>query len=248
MYASGPPSYRKRARFTKRRFTGRRRYGSNRRGGSYQSSSMGNAGGIMFSRRRTSNRRVKNLMWNASVLSTHYRSTGSAALAIVSNSANSIVTTDTQPWMSDSFWTTGGGAIEQPTLTTGEDLYIRGGAARVQFLNVDAQTAFITVWHVRTTANGTAPLTGSFGSMWDPSMEVDFQEKYRVVSKKQFSLQVGESMTVEKKIRTQKLDVDAYNAGHARDHWYYGIQTMESGQSTQVQIVRSFNLSFTPTG
>lgn len=239
---AGPATPFKRRRFTKRRSAFRRNV--RRNGSTYLSSSKGNAGGRYFGK-GTPFSKVKRMRWDASQLSTHYRTLGGAALAIISDPANVLMVTNVLQWLPTSFWTVGGGAINPPTLQPGEDIYIRGGVVRTQFLNVDADTSFVTVWHVRTTMNGTAPFTGTVAALWDPTCEDDFQVKFKVISKRCFTLTQNESMIIEKKIPAQKIDVDIFNNDHNRDYWLFGVQTMVSGSPTNVQITRTSNMSFT---
>lgn len=233
-------------RFKRTRYSRRRPVRRNAQRNTYVGSSKGNANALGYSR-GGSRKHYKKLLWDASVLSTHNRSYSSEAFAISSPVNNIDMATDDRPFMKNSFWTTGGGAVSTSTLQTGQDIIIRGGVARLQCLNVDAQTAFVTVWVVRSTIKGSAPVTGTHTVGWDPTIEADFQENFKILYKKEFTLQVGESMSLSRRIHFRKIDTDMYNSGYSRDSWMCGVQSMESGAATQVQFVSSFNMSYSLT-
>lgn len=239
---AGPPSYRKKSRFSKRR----RGFARRRTGGrsSYATSSKGNAYSINF-KGRTSYKKYKNLLWDASTLLNHYRSYYGATVTNTTAASSITMVTAGVAFLANTFWQSAGGAITSLSIATNSDVYIRGGISKITFNNEDTTNVAITLWRLRTSIKGTTPSTGTVTIGWDPTLQADFQQDYKVLSKKDFVLATNEVAVFNQRIRSQKMDPDMFNAGYQRDFWFWSVQSLTSGVAAVIQVTSFHNCSYT---
>jgi len=123
--------------------------------------------GVQFSKRRTTRRQWKQLIWNGSVSQTHYRSNQSTASSLTTTASPATMSVTLFParrYGGNPFWTAAGGAINPdggaiPTCATLSDFTIRGGMYGLRVSNIpdsadtDKDALAVTVFLVQTTKN-----------------------------------------------------------------------------------------------
>lgn len=231
--------------FKRRRVSKRRSYGRRPRQTAYASSSKGNVSTLGFARKRGGYTKYKRQLWDASTLHTHYRSYFGYNATTSSPASHLTMQTATIGLVADSFWLAPGGAVVPLTPASNSDLYIRGGLSTLTFNNDSATNLAITVYTVRTTKNGSVPAASTPTLGWDPSTVVDFQQYYVVTSKKAFHLATNETMVLQRKVRTQKIDSSMFNNGFERDFWLFTVASLAVGVAGSVEASVAHNISYT---
>lgn len=238
VYAGAPRSVGfKRRRFSKRRFTGRRRNAN-------FSSARGNVSTLGIRRKRGGYRKYKRMLWDASTMSTHYRSFIARDATVTTPASNLTLQTTIGHVIPNSFWLTAGGAVTSLTPVADSDIYIRGGMAKLAFGNDSGENVNVAVWMCRTTPKGAIPGSSAPAVGWDPTVNVDFQSDFRVLFKREFVLAPTEAQIIQHKIRAEKLDTSMFNLEYNRDFWYIAVSSVTTSAAV-VQVTASHNLSYT---
>ena len=240
--------------------TKRRKFSRKRRSGRKSTNWTGNSGkggGLGFSRRRTSRRQYKNVLWNATIAQTHYRSNASAVTIIVTPSVASSMAVSlqtTRRFNGNNFWVTAGGAINPdggtiPTFATNTDLTVRGGIYGIRIANTPdlADTDKDSVYLVRTCKGyltSSIPIT-SVAVGWDPSLIADFQTTIgRVVYKKNFLIHEGDVIDIERKMFLQKIDQTEYSNLISEYIWLVVYGTSSGVTTKSLACTTYYNMSF----
>lgn len=242
----------------KRRRTFKRRP-SARKSTSY-GSTQGSARSFGFSKRRSSRKQYRNLLWNASVMPTHYRSNTAETVTVTTPAFVNLEATFIIParrLFASGFWTTAGGAQTPdagviPVFTADNDFIVRGGLMGISLTNdVDSTGSNdpirVTCILIRSGINfNTAGLPASVPLGWDPSLVGDFQTNIgRIVMMKKMVIQDNATMMVEYKMPLQKVDQTQYTAGFNEYHWLILASNTSNPNANSLITTRYFNLSFT---
>jgi len=253
------PSQNTRAKRMKRTYR-KRRYGRKSNKSVNWTSKSGRGSGVSFSRKRTSMRKFKNLLWNSSVAQTHYRSNFAFTSAINTTAIPStmqVTVIASRRFNNQNFWTTAGGAINPdggtiPTFATNSDFTVRGGLYGIRFCNnpdlldSDKDPIQIIVFLVRTTKNwNSTNLPASVPVGFDPTLVQDFQTNIgKVVYKKEFLLEESSVSVIEKRMSLSKIDITEYQSSQSEFVWII-LAGITSGVTTKaVTAVTYYNLSF----
>jgi hypothetical protein len=247
--SSGPSNTKRRRRFKRRR---------TRKTANWTSQS-GRGSGLGFSKRRTSKRTFRRLLWNGSTAQPHYRS-NNAIVSGFSTPANasqmSCSLFSTRRFGGSSFWTTAGGAINPdggaiPTFNT-TDFTVRGGMYGIRVsnnpdtLDSDKETLNVTVFLIYTSKGfSSANLPTTVAVSWDPSLVQDFQTNIgKIAMKKNFLLHDGDSMAIEKRMIVQRLDTTEYAASISEPIWLVLVGNTASNVTKTLSVTAYYNLSF----
>jgi hypothetical protein len=223
-------------------------------------SQRGSGSGISFSKKRTSRRQFKRLLWNSSVAQTHYRSNFAFTTAISTAGIPSTMTVTviaSRRFNNQNFWTTAGGAINPdggtiPTFATNSDFTIRGGIFGIRMTNSpdvldsDKDSIQIIAYLVRTTKNwNSSNLPASVPVGFDPTLVQDFQTNIgKVVYKKEFLLEDTGVSVIERRMGLSKIDITEYQNSQSEFVWII-LSGINSGVTVKgVTIVTYYNLSF----
>lgn len=261
-------SVRRRRPVRSRRRYGMKRFGRRRvRRDYFQATSDINRGGFNFLRKKRLPYKVwAKRMFKSSDVQQKYRSNnsipGSASAAVTPQQQNiyiSAIVPDSGG--GNRFWQVAGGLVtnnDTPTTTDfgGGDLFIRGGVCRICFNNNGNENVKVTTWRLKTTVNGGLPTTPFVTSQgWDPSLpdpallstdpNRDVYKLYKFWGAREVMLKPGESFERAEKIRAQKVDQDQWINLRSRDFWCIAVENIENITATTLNIVQSWNLSFT---
>jgi len=206
-----------------------------------------------YRKKRFNKRRWTRQLWNASNVSTHYRSILATA-GTLTTVANTIVTSYALvPLVSNLFWTTSGGAQDSIGIAANARIFIRGGVSHLRVGVATGVTVNIRVWCLRTTANGQTAVTATPTNpgdilspnsyAWDPTNLSDFFKYYKVWKTWEAVVVSGSSMSFNTKVLSQKIDTDQFSDGSARDYYLIGA-TSATGATSSVAITYSDNISF----
>lgn len=253
VYAGRPRS----SGFKKRRTVRRRRV--SRRSTNFTSQSS-HGGGIRMRSKKFRPGKLRNLLWNASIASTHYRS-NNASVATQSSPASAATMSSslysTRRFSSNNFWVTAGGAVNPdggaiPTFSTNTDITIRGGLYGIRVANnpdlsdVDKDTLNVTVfliWTPKGFSSANVPTSVNVG--WDPSLVQDFQTNIgKIVLRKQFLLPEGNTMTIERRMPIQKIDQTEYSANISEPIWLVLVGNTGTSSAHAMFVTTYYNLSF----
>jgi len=225
-----------------------------------QTSQASKGGAIQFSRKRTTRRQWRNLLWNSSIAQTHYRSNNSAVVNATTTASPGTMTINlstARRFAGNAFWTTLGGAVNPdggaiPTFATLSDFTIRGGMYGIRIGNapdaadVDKDALTVTVYHVWTTKNflsGSLPATANVG--WDPTLVADFQTNIgKITMKKTFLVNEGDVFTMERRMPLQKIDQTEYNATYGEPIWIVCLGNTSAVTTKALVITTYYNMSF----
>jgi len=171
----------------------------------------------------------------------------------------------TQPFITQPFWTLTGGvqATDRgivPPLFTG-DLVLRGGFARISVVNPETIPIRVKVYAIW--ANKLPSLLvynsthNNLRNMeWDPSIEPDFNQFGKVIARREVMLLPGANpFEMIHRLKVQKIDQNVFTGESvpgttepAGSQLWWGVQAVPlttNPVSDNVQIIRSYNLSFT---
>lgn len=242
----------------------KRKYVRRRRRSSKKSinftSQSGKGSGLGFSRKRTSRRKFRRLLWDASTAQTHYRSNFAFTTAInTTNVASTMQVTviASRRFNNQNFWTTAGGAINPdggtiPTFVTNGDFTVRGGMYGLRLCNApdvldsDKDAIQVIVYLVRSTKNwNSTNLPTSVPVGFDPSLVQDFQTNIgKVVYKKEFLLEDQNVAVIEKRMGLSKIDISEYQNSQSEFIWII-LAGISSGTTVKsVNCVSYYNMSF----
>jgi len=235
------------SRMRRSRFPVRRRYG---RRSSYTNSNKGNQSSMGFSGRRMSYRRYKRVLYDSSMMKEHRRSHLTITTAQSSATLTHNMNIQAYAFIADNFWVAGrppgGGAAG--TVNPDNDIFIRGGLATMAIKNDHNETMAFRLWTIRSTQNGTIPtllFNGVQDFAWDPTVFPDFQRYFKITSSTRFSVEPGDTHTLFRKIRAQKIDRDIFGLGYQRDFWVLGIHDYNNDTVGTASLAYTHNLSFT---
>ncbi|AXL65934.1 putative capsid protein [Giant house spider associated circular virus 2] len=244
--------------FKKRRISRRKRRGS-RKSVNFTSQS-GRGTGLGFSRKRTSLRKFKRLLWDSSTAQTHYRSNFAFTTAINTTavaSTMSVTVIASRRFNNQNFWTTAGGAINPdggtiPTFVTNGDFTIRGGMYGLRLCNApdaadtDKDAIQCIVYLVKSTKNwNSTNLPASVPVGFDPSLVQDFQTNIgKIVYKKEFLLEDTNVAVIEKRMGLSKIDISEYQNSQSEFVWIILTGIVSGTTIKGVTVVPYYNLSF----
>lgn len=249
---------RRRLNFSKKRRVVRR----GRRSNAFTSQS-GSGGGIRFRSKKTSRRVYNRMLWNSSLLRTHYRSNSANVFSVNTPATANNMTVVAQDALSvggGAFWTAGGGAISPdasnalPTFTG--DILLRGGMIGLRLANTFDTTDALrntlqgTVMLIRTTkgfAPASMPSTVNVG--WDPTFVQDFNTKIgRIVYKRDFLLRDADTTQVQYRLKIRKLDQADYFSRLNELIWVIVVGTVDINSVRGFTYSPYYNVSFTADG
>lgn len=238
----------------------RRRFTRGKKTSAWTSQSAG-AGGIAFKRHRFKRKVLNRLLYNSSAVSTHYRSNSSISTTVASPALSigtmTVLLNSTRRFGGLNFFVAAGGAINpdggaMPTFATNSDITVRGGMYGIRVSNApdladtDKDALSCVLYLIRTPKGASftnLPATVPLG--WDPSLIQDFQTNVgKVVMRKNFMLQEGECMTIEKRMFIQKIDQTEYASNISEYMWLVLIGNTSTTSSHNAVVTTYFNLSF----
>lgn len=206
-----------------------------------------------YKKKRFNKLRWQRQLWNASNVSTHYRSI-LATSGTLTTVANTVVTSYALvPLVSNLFWTTSGGAQDSIGVGANARIFIRGGVSHLRLGITTGATTNVRVWCLRTTANGQTAVTttptnpgdilspNSFA--WDPTNLYDFFKYYKVWKTWETVVNSLSAISFKTKVLSQKIDTDQFSDGSARDFYLIGA-TSATGVASTLSITYSDNISF----
>jgi len=201
-------------------------------------SQSAHGGGLGFSRKRTSRRAFKRILWNATVPQNHFRSNGAATSNILTPAGAGTASTMTVTIVAsrrpanNNFYTSAGGAINPdggaiPTFLTNADITVRGGIYGLRLCNApdladtDKDPVSCIVYAIRTTKNWSATnVPASVNVGWDPTLTQDFQTNIgKVIFKKNFLINDGDVINIERRMTIQKIDQTEYTNSISEIIW-----------------------------
>lgn len=226
-------------------------------------SQSSHGGGLGFSRKRTSRRAFKRILWNSTVPQNHFRSNGSATSNILtpagagSPATMSVTIVASRRTAGNNFYTAAGGAINPdggviPTFLTNADITVRGGIYGLRLCNApdltdtDKDPVSCIVYAIRTTKNWNATnVPASVNVGWDPTLTQDFQTNIgKVIFRKNFLITDGEVVNIERRFTIQKIDQTEYVNSISEIVWFI-LAGNTSGVTSKVVLGTSYhNLSF----
>lgn len=219
----------------------------------------GSGGSVNFMNRRQSTRRYRNIIWNDSILKTHYRSISAQAVDqatpnnVIQSRFNRIKALENGVGL---FWTVAGGAMPADGGVAvpgfGTSITLRGGVSRLTLTtNSTDDTVRVRVWAVWTSLNPSGiPAAADVPLDWDPSIIPSFRRNVGKVlfSKEAMLLPNGGGVTCTYKFRVQRIDQEVFNNNGNTLFWFYTIcQTKNNDIGPLAEIVTavsSFNVSF----
>lgn len=232
------------------RFSARRRGFRSRRTTQFNSQ-RGVASTLGFKSRRIPYRRYKNILYNSSNISSHYRSYKTTFVTF--NTSTSVsppilavegMQLSTFSMVTNSFWTTAGGS--SLILSPAGYVFIRGGLCTLRVHNGSSACLEYKLWHIRT-KSGANPTSG-LGSLvdlgWDPTIPDDFHDRYKIVRSWRFQIEGGDRSSFSVRLPSQRVDITDYNNQFWRDFWVIGANAPQAtALTTYCQVTH--NLSFT---
>jgi len=251
-YAAASSSWGKKGKrgMRKRRRTFKRKSGRSVN----QTSKATHGSSLTFRSRKLSRRRFKKLLWNDTILSTHWRSLFAASTTIVTQTNSTTLTIATINPMRPSgvaFWTGAGGLRSTdigvtPPLFSG-DITVRGGMWGMNFRNTSSTLPVsMKLYLGRTIGNPTYSLPASSTTGWDPSIEPDLTKLY---GKSYYStiiqLEPGETWKIERRIGIMKINqYDWQSIGGLSPFVLYTAANVGHSTATTINVDTYFNLSF----
>lgn len=239
----------KRRKFNKR---------TTKRSTSYTNQSS-NGGGIGFRSKKISPKKWRRMLWNDTLMMTHYRS--NLAVQYTVSTANNNVSSNTfqipalRP-ANVQFYIAGGGAIAPDTtqplpLFTG-NLTIRGGIIGCRLCNtldtiVTSQNSLQgTVFLIKTTRNYTPTLMPANVPIgFDTSLVQDFATVIgRIVYKKQFLLRENDSAEIEYRLKTRRIDIGDYVLDRNQFVWVLLVSNLDNVTPRALSFSSYHNISF----
>jgi len=252
--ASGGPVFRK---FKRARPMRRRRYAKKQSQWTSQSSY---GQGIGMRGRRQSRRAWRRQTWISSNAQTHYRSNNSSTTAINTSGAPTSMSTTiiaSRRLSGQNFWTALGGAVNPdggaiPTFATNTDFTVRGGMFGLRVGNspdsadTDKDALSVIVYLIRTTkAWNSTSVTANVTTGWDPTLVQDFQTNIgKVVLRKNYLLNEGESFTIERRMGLSKIDQTEYANSISEYVWLILAGTTTAFTTKALVATAYYNMSF----
>lgn len=219
-----------------------------------------------FRSKRLSAKRWRNMIWNNTLQKQHFRSV--FAFAGTGTAPTGVTAMTTATFGSNlmlnlaggalPFWTAGGGAITADAAVpvpvfSQSSVVLRGGMSVISFANRSvADTVRMRVWAVYIKERpeaATLPPNGTFVPReWDPSVQADFAQSYRILYSREVLLLPGSRpMELKHRHRVKKIDDnDFLIEGGDQLMWMYTIAKSSDVDAIAevVDIVVSYNLSF----
>lgn len=218
---------------------------------------------IGFRARKINPSRWRRLLWDASSMSTHYRSSAAATTSVNTPASQSSMTLGTQEamrFLGAQFYTAGGGAIPPDSTDpipafTGRFI-IRGGKIGIRLTNtfdtlVASQNSLQgTVFLIKTSNNfQPAGLPATVPVGWDPTVFTDFNTIIgRIVYRKTFLLRDADSANIEYRLKVSKLDEADYLNVLNQYVWMVLVGNVDISAARSFAITYYYNLSFTADG
>lgn len=254
--ASGGPTFRT---FKKARPMRRRRFSS--RKNSNWTSQSSKPGGITFKKRRFGRARWKNLLWTSTQGMTHYRSSNAAATTLTCAAGadlNLVSLQTSRRFAGNAFWVTAGGAVNpdggvMPTFSANSDITVRGGVYGIRIGNIpdlsDANKDSINVViYLIKTSKGFTPASVPATSVsvgWDPTLIADFQTTIgKVILRKNFLVNEGDSFTIERRMSVQKVDQTEYGNLISEYQWMVVYGNTAGVSANTLKVTTYYNMSF----
>lgn len=260
-YGSKPSSWgAKRARTGGRK---RRSYGRRRAGKSLAFTSQSGVGRSMSMRsKKLSRARYRQELWRISNPLTHLRSTSASSLVLTTGTVASSYSFNSLSAMENGlgrFWTAAGGAVSDNvgavyTPATGQNIILRGGLIGLKINNpilpLGGDTLYVTVYLVQTMKRPDASILPAAGSNvnvgYDLSLIPNFNEDYgMVLLKKEFILADGQGCTIERRLKTRRIDQDVWSTYNGTQPVWFILLNSQNTTTAQIEVVRYWNSSYT---
>lgn len=216
----------------------------------------GHGGGITFKSKLMSKRRYRSLLWNDTLMSTHYRSVAANNTSMIANVNPNLATLAVFNLVDNgagAFWVTAGGAVAPnagavPAVTT-QDIILRGGKYGFRITNPDNVTndpVNITVFIIQTPMTpNLAVLTTPVATSWDPSIVPNFQRDVgRILYKKDFILKDEDCLEVERRLKCRKVDTGIWGANNGTRPILLVLLSSNVAVASGIVVSSYFNLSF----
>lgn len=237
--------------FGKRRKTFRRKF--RRSTGLTSKSSSGSA--IGFRAKKVTRRRWNNMLWNSTLMLTHYRSNSARAVVLTTDITASTGTFNAQSALKfgvNQFYTTAGGLQPQLSGTVAPvfegDKIIRGGLIGARFTNesVDPNPIFVNAFLVKTNSAFLAAALPAFvADGWDPSIIPDFKQRVgRILLSRKFQLENANSAELTFRLPIFKMEDNSYINDRETYVWVFVLSNSVAGIAN-VSTQFWYNLSFT---
>lgn len=229
------PSY-----YRKRRYRSRPNYAAS--SGTRPNVSLG------FRSRKLRPKRFRSELFRSSLNTPHYRSAFVTGANVTSPVSVSQMTTAINDMINPNFWQSSNGA--QPPIGGGtifaNKFVIRGGLCRFTACNASTTANVrLRVWKIITLTDGSFPPAATVSSMYDPSMDQNFRDNFKILAAYDCMLGPLESVEYFHRLKTRLWDpVQQTVQKSFVPFWYIGVCGLDGGANT-VTISNGHNLSFT---
>lgn len=259
-YGSKPSTWgAKRARTGGRK---RRSYGRKRAGKSLAFTSQSGVGRSMSMRsKKLSRSRYRQELWRITNPLSHMRSTVASALVLTTGTVASAYSFNSLSALENGlgrFYQVAGGAVSDnvgaPFLPApSQNIIIRGGIIGLKINNpilpLGGDTLYCTVYLVNTVKRPDASILPAGGSNvnvgYDLSLIPNFNEEFgRVLMKKEFILADGQGATIEKRIKTRRVDQDVWATYNGTQPTWFILLNSQNTTTAQIEVVRYWNVSY----
>jgi len=223
----------RRSRFPRRNFKKRRTQA--------YSSQRGNTTMAGYRGRKIPHRRYLNQMWTSSNFKEHHRSINSSAVAMFSNISNTAADVFITPMISNSFWSTSGGSIQN--LAVDDDIFIRGGVCSITYRNNGDAPVTIKTFKIFVHSSATFTIPTPQNAMWDPTTVTNFERFYNIRGTFKTIIEPGDQNTINHYIGKRKVEIGDFNDGYRRDYWVTTINST-NGAVVSVTSLIGHSISF----
>lgn len=222
-------------------------------------SQSGTGGGLNFKSKKLSVKRYRRMLWNDTLMSTHYRSNLGSQIVINTPANNVNAATFQIPALrpaGSQFYIAAGGAIApdaaQPLPLFTGNLVVRGGIIGIRLCNTldalaTAQNSLEgIVYLIKTTKNYTpASLPNPVQIGFDTSLIQDFSTLIgKIVYKKQFLLRESDSAQCEYRMKIRRLDIGDYVNDRNQYVWIVVVSNLDNVTSRSMSLSMYHNISF----
>jgi len=232
----------------------RRRFNPSRRRAVTQTTQSGFGRALQFRARRLSRRAWRNSLWRETRHLTHWRSNAGSTFVMTTQALASqatITIVDALHTTAGPFWTAAGGTLPVDSTaappTFRNDVVLRGGKIGLTFQNSSAGNSVAVEAFLIETSNRAnfAGLPAAVAVGWDPSLVSEFSSSIgRIVYRTKFLLEPLACSTIERRLRTRKIDQEAWNTNGIRPKWIIVARDFSNVTQVGVDVISDFNVSF----
>jgi len=233
----------------------RRRFNPSRRRAVTQTTQSGFGRALQFRARRLSRRAWRNSLWRETRHLTHWRSNEGRSFVMTTQATagtSTITIVDALQNLLAPFWQATGGVVPVDSTaappTFRNDLVIRGGKIGLTFQNSSAgNSVAVEAFLIETSSRANfALLPAAVPVGWDPSLVAEFSSNIgKIIYRTKFLLEPLACSTIERRLRTRKVDQEAWNTNGIRPKWIIVARDFSNVTQVGVDVVSYFNISFT---